>query len=220
MRFLLLSLTWRLVAVWAFRFSYEVTAETAARTLIATPPRYSTIRELDRKIREFSVSPEMLDLIRGGPGIDPRTVPLPTSMLAYMLGTIQDVGKSLPLPVTIVLRAKQDVFESSCFFIAMPLFKPSSKTPMTRQGTNMHRHLWRLSEPPRTLYKGSRSSFQSSVLWFVASGPYGRIRFLPRYARTELRGVMVPSHWLLGCLRLYCNTRSAFVPGERGYDRA
>jgi hypothetical protein len=92
---------------------------------------------------------------------------------------------------------------------------------MTRQGINMHRRLWRLSERPRIFYKGSGSSFQSNVLYSVASGLHGRIRSLPRYARNEpATDVTVSSHRLLGCLRLYCNTRSALAPRERCYDRA
>lgn len=61
----------------------------------------------------------------------------------------------------------------------------------------MHRRLWRLSGRPRILYKKSRSSFQSSVLWSVASGLYGRIHFPPRYASIEpATGVPVSSQLL------------------------
>jgi hypothetical protein len=72
-------------------------AEIVARTLTATPPRYSAIKDLDRKIREFAVSPEALDLIRGGPGVDPLSVPLSASMLAFLLSVIEDISKSLSL---------------------------------------------------------------------------------------------------------------------------
>jgi hypothetical protein len=59
----------------------------------------------------------------------------------------------------------------------------------------MHRHFWRLSEHLKTFYNWSRSSFQSSVLWSVASGLYGRIHSLPRYASIEpATGVPVSSH--------------------------
>lgn len=106
-------------------------ADVVARTLTATSPRYSIIKDLDRKIHEFSVSPETVDLIRGGPGVDPASVPLPISMMAFLVMTIQDTSKLL-LPDTIALRAKQKNFESCCFFIAISLSRPSSKTPMTR----------------------------------------------------------------------------------------
>ena len=133
MCFLLLPLTWKIVSVWAFRFSRDGIAEVIARTLTATPPRYSTIKELDRKIREFYVTPDTLDLIRGGPGVDPQSVPLSASMLAYMLSTLQDVSKLSPLPDTVALRAEQKKnFECCCFFIATSLSRPSSKIPMTR----------------------------------------------------------------------------------------
>jgi hypothetical protein len=81
-------------------------AEIIARTLTATPPRYSTIRELDRRIGEFSFPPEALEAIRGGPGVDPRSIPLPASMMVFTLSTMQDVSKSSSLPDTTILRAK------------------------------------------------------------------------------------------------------------------
>jgi hypothetical protein len=76
---------------WGFLFAHEVMADIIARTLTATPPRYSIIKELDRKIHEFSVSPETVDLVRGGPGVDPLSVPLPASMMAFLLATLHDV---------------------------------------------------------------------------------------------------------------------------------
>lgn len=83
----------------------------------------------------------------------------------------------------------------------------------------MHRHFWRLSERPKKFYNWSRSSFQSSVLWSVASGLYGRIPSPPRYARKKpTKSVSVSSHHLLGCFCLYRNTQSAFGPRERCYD--
>jgi hypothetical protein len=82
-------------------------ADVVARTLTATAPRYSIIKDLDRKIHEFSVSPETVDLIRGGPGVDPSSVPLPASMMAFLFMTVQDTSKLLSLPDTIALQAKQ-----------------------------------------------------------------------------------------------------------------
>ncbi len=80
-----------------FRFGFEGPAEIVARTLTAAPPRYSTIKELDRKVHEFRVTPEVLQAMRGGPGVDPRSVPIPASMTAFMLSHIQDVRKSMLL---------------------------------------------------------------------------------------------------------------------------
>ncbi|KAI9459735.1 hypothetical protein BJY52DRAFT_1368117 [Lactarius psammicola] len=79
------------VRAWMFRFGFEGPAEIVARTLTAAPPRYSTIKELDRKIHEFRVPPETLQAMRGGPGVDPRSVPIPASMTAFLLSNIQDV---------------------------------------------------------------------------------------------------------------------------------
>ncbi|KAH9040306.1 hypothetical protein EDB83DRAFT_2318365 [Lactarius deliciosus] len=66
-------------------------AEIVACTLTASPPRYSTIQELDLKIQEFRVPHETIQAIRGGPGVDPRSVPIPASMTAFLLSIMQDV---------------------------------------------------------------------------------------------------------------------------------
>ena len=86
------------------RFSNEVVAEIVARTLTATSPRYHTIKELDRKIRGFILSPPTLDAIRGGPGVDPRSVPLAASMLSYMLGVIGDISESMSFRIPPLLE--------------------------------------------------------------------------------------------------------------------
>jgi hypothetical protein len=79
----------------------------------------------------------------------------------------------------------------------------------------MHRHFRRRFGRPKTFYNWSRSSLQSSALWSVASGLYGRIHSLPRYARKKpTTSVSISSHNLLGCFRLYRNTQSAFGPRE------
>ena len=95
------------MTAWGFRFACDGMAEIVARTLTATPPRYSTIKELDRRSGEFSVPAEALDSIRGGPGVDPLSIPLPASMTVFLLTTVQDVSKSSSLPDTTVLRAKR-----------------------------------------------------------------------------------------------------------------
>ncbi|KAI0277477.1 fungal-specific transcription factor domain-containing protein [Russula aff. rugulosa BPL654] len=76
---------------WGFRFALDGMAEIIARTLTATPPRYSAIKELDRRIGEFCFPPEALEAIRGGPNVDPLSIPLPTSMLLFLFSTMQDV---------------------------------------------------------------------------------------------------------------------------------
>lgn len=152
MYFILLPLTSKIAAVWGFRFACDGMAEIIARTLTATPPRYSTIKELDRRIGEFSFPPEALEAIRGGPGVDPHSIPLPASMMVFLLSTMQDVSKSSSLPDTTILRAKRNPSKSPCFFIATTLSRLSSKTQMTQQEANMHLHFWRLSERPKKFY--------------------------------------------------------------------
>ena len=90
-------LTRNVVGVWMYRFGFEGISEVISRTLTATSPRYSTIKELDRKVHEFRVPPETIQAIRGGPGVDPKSVPTRESMIAFMLSNIQDVGKSILL---------------------------------------------------------------------------------------------------------------------------
>ncbi|KAI0294497.1 hypothetical protein B0F90DRAFT_1640097 [Multifurca ochricompacta] len=76
--------------VFIFRFAFECTAEIVARTLTATSPRYTTIRELDRKIRDFNPPPQILEMIRAS-GDDPRSLPLSASMSVFMFSNIPDV---------------------------------------------------------------------------------------------------------------------------------
>ncbi len=118
--------------MWVFRFSCEGTAEIVARTLIATPPRYSTIKELDRRIRELSFPPDVLEAIRGGPGADPMSLPLPVSMTVFLLSTIQDVSKLSSLSSQNFFWLSGNFFQSTCFSIATTLSRLSSKTPMTQ----------------------------------------------------------------------------------------
>lgn len=80
------------VGNWGFRFALECVAEVAAKTLTATPPRYSDILELDRKIREFAMPSDALDMLRGGPDADPRNVPLPASMISFVLSHTKEVS--------------------------------------------------------------------------------------------------------------------------------
>jgi hypothetical protein len=108
MCFTLLRLTSKIAAVWGFRFACDGMAEIIARTLTATPPRYSTIKELDRRIGELNFPPEALEAMRGGPGVDPLSIPLPVSMTVFLLSTMHDISKSSSLPVTTILRAKRN----------------------------------------------------------------------------------------------------------------
>lgn len=47
--------------IWQFRFASECVAEVTARTLTAEAPSYSTIMELDRKVREFPLPTGMAE---------------------------------------------------------------------------------------------------------------------------------------------------------------
>jgi hypothetical protein len=86
-----------LVASWGFRFAYEGLAEVIARTLTATSPRYSTIKELDRKVREMQIPPQALEALCGGPGVDPTFLPLSVFMLASTITSLQNISESISL---------------------------------------------------------------------------------------------------------------------------
>ena len=45
------------------RFAFECVAEVAARALAAEPPSYAAIMELDRKVREFPVPPDVVAVV-------------------------------------------------------------------------------------------------------------------------------------------------------------
>ncbi|EIW75306.1 hypothetical protein CONPUDRAFT_140195 [Coniophora puteana RWD-64-598 SS2] len=60
---------------WGYRFACECVAEVAARTLTAEAPSYSTIMELDRKVREFPVSPAAEALVAQANAASPAMVP-------------------------------------------------------------------------------------------------------------------------------------------------
>lgn len=109
MCFTLLPLTSKIAVVWGFRFACDGMAEIIARTLTATPPRYSTIRELDRRVGEFSFPPEALEAIRGGPGVDPLSIPLPASMTVFLLSTMQDTSKSSSLLIRQFFRLSENL---------------------------------------------------------------------------------------------------------------
>ncbi|TFY79682.1 hypothetical protein EWM64_g4331 [Hericium alpestre] len=76
---------------WGFRFAFECVAEIATRTLTATPPRYSDIIELDRKVREFAIPSDVIAQLTGAPGTDPRDIPLCASMINFVLGHTREV---------------------------------------------------------------------------------------------------------------------------------
>jgi hypothetical protein len=86
-----------LVSSWGFRFAYEGMAEIIARTLTATSPRYSTVKELDRKVRELQLPPQALEAMCGGPGVDLRSIPLSACMLAHTLANLQNVSELISL---------------------------------------------------------------------------------------------------------------------------
>ena len=126
LRFVMLLLTPKIVATWMFRFSNEVVSEIVARTLTATSPRYHTIKELDRKIRAFILPPQTLEAIRGGPGVDPHSVPLAASMLTYMLGAIGDISESTSFWMPPLLEL------SNTFSALIPPSQPLRPSPHRR----------------------------------------------------------------------------------------
>ncbi|KIM60094.1 hypothetical protein SCLCIDRAFT_26878 [Scleroderma citrinum Foug A] len=60
-----------LLESWAMRFAKECVAEVSARTLITDSPSYSTIMELDRKVRGFSIPEPAADFVTAASGTLP-----------------------------------------------------------------------------------------------------------------------------------------------------
>ena len=85
-------LTLVIVGSWGFRFAFECVAEISAKTLVANPPRYSDILDLDRKVRDFYIPPDALAQLRGG-YTDMREMPLALSMIYFVLSHTREVSK-------------------------------------------------------------------------------------------------------------------------------
>ncbi|GJE99289.1 fungal-specific transcription factor domain-containing protein [Phanerochaete sordida] len=65
---------------WAPRFSLQIVAEVAERALAAEPPSYATIMELDRKVREFPVPPDVVAVVEDIKAPEEEEEPLPLSV--------------------------------------------------------------------------------------------------------------------------------------------
>lgn len=80
---------------WTCRFALQCVSEVAQRALAAEPPSYATIMELDRKVREFPVPPEVTAIVEGigAPPGDEEPVPLSTDMGRYVLSNCREVGE-------------------------------------------------------------------------------------------------------------------------------
>ena len=68
------------------RFARECVAEVSARTLITDLPSYSTIMELDRKVREFSIPESAADFVAAASGTSPFKPQNKGSSVAELLG--------------------------------------------------------------------------------------------------------------------------------------
>ncbi len=85
------------VQTWGCRFALQCVAEVAARALAAEPPSYATIMELDRKVREFPVPKEVVEILEDlkNPAAEDEPVLLSTSMERMVLSHCREVGKYL-----------------------------------------------------------------------------------------------------------------------------
>ena len=87
------------VNTWGCRFAIQCVAEVAARALAAEPPTYATILELDRKVRDFPIPPEVVAILEDlkAPAEDEEPLPLTTSMERMVLSHCREVGECLCL---------------------------------------------------------------------------------------------------------------------------
>ncbi|KDQ62020.1 hypothetical protein JAAARDRAFT_123795 [Jaapia argillacea MUCL 33604] len=77
---------------WGYRFASECVAEVAARTLTAVTPSYTTIMELDHKVREFSI-PEAAATIAtfGAPSVGSERISTAGSMQRFLMAHTREI---------------------------------------------------------------------------------------------------------------------------------
>ncbi|KAI0085743.1 fungal-specific transcription factor domain-containing protein [Irpex rosettiformis] len=82
-------------SAWNCRFALQCVSEVAQRALAAEPPSYAVIMELDRKVREFPVPPEVTAIAEGisTPSEDEEAVPLSTDMGRYVLSNCRELTR-------------------------------------------------------------------------------------------------------------------------------
>ena len=80
----------------AIRFAHQCVAEVASRALAAEPPTYATIMELDRKVREFAVPPDVVPLVEEikAPSDEEEQVPMSISFGRMVMSHFREIGES------------------------------------------------------------------------------------------------------------------------------
>lgn len=81
---------------WAPRFALQIVAEVASRALAAEPPSYAMIMELDRKVREFPVPPDIVAVVEEikAPADEEEPIPLSVSMGKMVMSHCREIGAS------------------------------------------------------------------------------------------------------------------------------
>lgn len=79
----------------ARRFALQCVAEVASRALAAEPPSYATIMELDRKVREFPVPPDVVPLVEEikAPSDEEDPVSMPISFGRMVMSHFREIGE-------------------------------------------------------------------------------------------------------------------------------
>lgn len=83
------------VETWVSRFALQCVAEVSTRTLAAEPPSYTQIMELDRKVRDFAVPPEVVAIVEDikTPVSDEDPVSLSTSMGRLVMSHCREISE-------------------------------------------------------------------------------------------------------------------------------
>lgn len=83
------------VETWVPRFALQCVAEVSTRTLAAEPPSYTQIMELDRKVRDFAVPPEVVAIVEDikTPVSDEDPVSLSTSMGRLVMSHCREISE-------------------------------------------------------------------------------------------------------------------------------
>lgn len=78
---------------WGFRFAMECVADVAARTLTAEAPSYTTIMDLDRKVREFPLPEDALAIAASSTPISDDKLPPALAMMRCVMSHTREVSK-------------------------------------------------------------------------------------------------------------------------------
>src|SRR5262245_24103183 len=130
------------VPAWKARFGYECVSAVVEGTLTSRAPKYSTILELDRKIRD-------VELPVYARGESPKSLGLAETMSHFMPHNYRELSSSVSRFLLITLNGTQLTQLFNMFTdVSSPM--PYQVIRMTQSRVNMHLLSWRAIAVPAT----------------------------------------------------------------------